>query len=235
MLLEIDELKVVAGSTEILRSISMKVEKGEIVCLLGRNGAGKSSVLKSIIGIYRAKGGKIRFEGQDITNKSAHDRVMLGLAYSPEDTRVFPGLTVEGNINLGTWITGKTERAAAFRYEEVLQVFPDLEKLMKRKGQYLSGGQKKMVSITRALALSPSLVLLDESLEGLAPVVVKGFSEAMRNIRDLGISILLAESNIRNAAQVAERSYILERGEFIFEGNPNKIMGDERLLRIVGR
>ena len=235
MLLEIDELKFAVRSTEILRSISMKVEKGEIVCLIGRNGAGKSSILKSIIGIYRPKGGKIRFKGQDITNKSAHDRVMLGLAYSPEDTRVFPGLTVEDNINLGTWITSKTERAASFRYEEALEVFPDLQKLMKRRGQYLSGGEKKMVSITRALALSPSLMLLDESLEGLAPVVVKGFSEAMRNIRDLGISVLLAESNIRNASQVAERSYIVERGEIIFEGDPNRIMEDERLLRIVGR
>ncbi len=132
-------------------------------------------------------------------------------------------------------ISEKTARGGSFSYERAFQIFPDLKKLVKRKGQYLSGGEKKMVSIMRALALSPSLMLLDESFEGLAPLAVKAFSEALRSIRDLGISILLAESNVRNASQVAQRSYIIERGEAIFEGDPDKIMEDERLLRIVGR
>jgi branched-chain amino acid transport system ATP-binding protein len=235
MLLDIQDLDFFVGKTQILRSVSLTVQKNELVCLLGRNGAGKSSILKNTIGLYRPSNGKISLSGRNITYRPTRERVLLGLSYSPEDTRVFPELTVEENINLGIWITEKRARADSFNLEKGFDIFPGLRKLIKRKGANLSGGEKKMTSITRALALSPSVILLDESLEGLAPLVVKHFTEAMKNIRDLGISILLAESNLRNASLVAESAYIVERGEIIFHGPPDEIQKDEKLLRIVGR
>ncbi|MBW1863539.1 MAG: ABC transporter ATP-binding protein [Deltaproteobacteria bacterium] len=236
MFLRIENLECRIASTNILRSCSLEVNKGEIVCLLGRNGAGKSSILKSIIGLYSTQMGKIMFNDQDITHLASHQRVMAGIAYAPEDSRLFPELTVEENIQLGFWITNKTERSGSFDLEKAFNIFPAIRKLIKREAGTLSGGEKKMVSISRALALSPSLVLLDEPLEGLSPLVVKAFSEAMENIKkDLGVSILLAESNVRNASQVAERAYIIDRGEIIFEGDPSGILEDEQLLKLVGK
>ena len=236
MFLKIENLECRIASTNILRSCSLEVNKGEIVCLLGRNGAGKSSILKSIIGLYPARMGKIMFNDQEITHLTSHKRVMAGIAYAPEDSRLFPELTVEENIQLGLWITNKTERSGSFDLEKAFNIFPAIRKLIKREAGTLSGGEKKMVSISRALALSPSLVLLDESLEGLSPMVVKAFSEAMENIKEnLGVSILLAESNVHNASRVAERSYIIDRGEIIFEGDPSRIIEDEQLLKLVGK
>ena len=236
MFLKIENLECRIASTNILRSCSLEVNKGEIVCLLGRNGAGKSSILKSIIGLYPNRMGKIMFNDQDITHLTSHQRVMAGIAYAPEDSRLFPELTVEENIQLGLWITNKTERSGSFDLEKAFNIFPAIRKLIKREAGTLSGGEKKMVSISRALALSPSLVLLDESLEGLSPLVVKAFSEAMENIKEnFGVSILLAESNVHNASRVAERSYIIDRGEIIFEGDPSRILEDEQLLKLVGK
>jgi branched-chain amino acid transport system ATP-binding protein len=235
MLAEVKDLDFYIDSIQILRSVSLKVEEGEIVCLLGRNGAGKSSIIKSIIGLYSPKSGKIIFNNRDITNLSPRKRVLLGLAYSPEDMRIFSELTVEENINLSTWITNKTERVKDFNMEKIFNVFPEIKKLLKRKGLYLSGGEKKMVSITRALALNPALLLLDESFEGLAPIVVSRFMDALKRIKDLGITILLAESNVRIASQVADRSYIVERGEIVFKGTPVEILENEKLLKLVGR
>jgi len=235
MLAEIKNIDFFIDSIQILRSVSLGVNEGEIVCLVGRNGAGKSSVIKSIIGLYSTKSGKILFRGRDITNLFPRDRVFLGLAYSPEDMRIFSELTVEENINLSLWITSGTERLKKFSIERIFDIFPEIKKLMKRKGLYLSGGEKKMVSITRALALNPTLLLLDEPFEGLAPVVFSRFREALKHIKDLGITILLAESNVRTASQVADRSYIVERGEIVFEGKPSEILENERLLKLVSR
>lgn len=236
MFLKIEDLECRIASTNILRSCSLEVDKGEVVCLVGRNGAGKSSILKTIIGLYPSRMGKILFDDRDITAMTPHERVMAGIAYAPEDSRLFPGLTVEENIRLGTWITSKTERSGSFDLEKAFHIFPAIRKLIKREANTLSGGEKRMVSISRALALSPSLVLLDESFEGLSPLVVKAFSEAIENIRkDLGVSILLAESNVHNAAQVAQRTYIIDRGEIIFEGLPSEILESEDLLKLVGK
>ncbi len=236
MFLKIEDLECRVASTNILRSCSLEVDKGEIVCLVGRNGAGKSSILKTVIGLYPSRRGKIIFDGRDITHMSSHDRVMAGIAYAPEDSRLFPELTVEENIRLGIWITSKTERSGSFDFEKAFHIFPAIRKLIKREANTLSGGEKKMVSISRALALSPSLVLLDESFEGLSPLVVKAFSEAIESIRaGLGVSILLAESNVHNAAQVAQNSYIIERGEIIFKGPPSEILENEDLLKLVGK
>ncbi|MGQ9859277.1 MAG: ATP-binding cassette domain-containing protein [Thermodesulfobacteriota bacterium] len=235
MLLEAIDLEFKVGKTHILRKIALGVDGGEVVGLLGRNGSGKSSILKNLIGIYRPTRGVIRLRDQDIAQWPARRRVGAGLAYSPEDTRVFPDLTVKENILLGTWVLEGMGRPPSLGIENAMDVFPALGNLLDRRGAQLSGGEKKMVSIARALALSPSLLLLDESFEGLAPLVVRHFIDAMKNIRSMGVSILLAESNLRNASLVVDRAYVLERGEIIFQGSPEQIEKDQRIMMIVGR
>jgi len=232
MLLKIENLDVFIGSTQILRNISLGVNEGEIVCLLGRNGAGKSSIIKSIIGLYPSRSGKIIFKEKDITSLTPRKKVLTGIGYSPEDTRIFTELTVEENINLSTWVRGKGE---IFSYEKIFGIFPKIKDFLDRKGLNLSGGEKKMVSVARALALNPSLLLLDEAFEGLAPLVVNHFMEALNQIRKLGVTILLGESNVRIVSQVTERTYIVERGEIIFEGHPREILENEKLLKLVGK
>lgn len=235
MLLKVENLDFYINTTQILRAISLGVNKGEMVCLLGRNGAGKSSIIKNIIGLYSLKSGKIIFKGKDITSFSPRERVLLGVGYSPEDTRVFSELTVEENINLSMWITNKSTKGEVFGFEKIFDIFPEIKKFLKRKGLHLSGGERKMVSIGRALALNPSLLLLDEAFEGLSPGVVNRFRDALSRIRELGVTILLGESNVRIASLVAKRSYIVERGEIVFEGHPSEILENENLLKLVGR
>lgn len=235
MLLGVEGIDFFVGKTQILRSVSLSVDQGEIVGLLGRNGAGKSSILKSIMGLYQPQQGSISYRGRDITKTSTRRRVLDGLAYAPEDARVFPELSVAENVNLGMWVAEDSAGGGHFQPAQGFEIFPKLKDLWDRKGGNLSGGEKKMVSITRALALSPSLLLLDESFEGLAPLVVRHFMEAMRRIRDLGISIILAESNLGNASLVVERAYVVERGEILFAGPPAQIAGDEKLCTIIGR
>ena len=235
MLLQVENLDFFIGSTRILRNISSTVNEDEIVCLLGRNGAGKSSLIKNIIGLYSSRSGKILFKGKDITSYSPRQKVLAGIAYSPEDAKIFSDLTVEENINLSAWIRNRAGIDKVFTFEKIFTIFPGIKKFLSRKGLHLSGGEKKMTSIARALALNPSLLLLDEAFEGLAPLVVKHFIEALSQIRELGVAILLGESNVRIASQIAGRSYIVERGEVIFEGAPREILENEKLLKIVGR
>ena len=144
-------------------------------------------------------------------------------------------LNVEENIQLSTWVTEKFRTRRLFSLDKIFSIFPAIKKFFHRKGMHLSGGEKKMVSIARALALNPSLLLLDEAFEGLAPFVVTHFMQALRQVRELGITILLGESNVRLASQLADRAYIVERGEIAFEGAPGKILEDEKLIKLVGK
>jgi branched-chain amino acid transport system ATP-binding protein len=235
MLLQMENVDLFFGSTQILRKISLNVKPEEIVFLLGRNGAGKSSIIKSIIGLYSFKSGKMVFRGKEITSYSPRMKVLSGIGYSPDDARIFADLTVEENINLSMWIRDSAEVKRIFTLEKIFEIFPAIEKFLNRRGLHLSGGEKKMTSIARALALNPSLLLLDEAFEGLSPLVVKNFIEALSRIRAMGVTILLGESNVRIASQIAERSYIIERGEVIFEGHPREILENEKLLKLVGR
>jgi len=235
MLLSIKDLDFFVRKSHILRSVSLEVNEKEIVGLLGRNGAGKSSIIKCILGLYTPKSGSILLREEDITSWTTRRRVLSGLAYAPEDARVFPDLSVKENVKLSTWIIEKRQDGETFDLELGFEIFPKLKELWERKGGNLSGGEKKMVSVTRALALKPDLLLLDESFEGLSPLVVRHFSNAMGRIRDMGISILLAESNLANTARVANRAYVIERGEAIFQGTPGKIEKEESLSLILGR
>jgi branched-chain amino acid transport system ATP-binding protein len=228
-MLEVENIEVSLGGVDILRKISLNVEEKEIVMILGRNGAGKTTTMKSIIGIIPLKKGKIFFNEKDITNFPPYKRARMGIGYAPDDRKIFTDMTAKENIEVALFNSNKKNEV----FKEVLQIFPIIEKLMNRKGGYLSGGEQKMLAIARALALSPKLLLLDEPLEGLAPIITKHFYESIKKIRDRGISILIAESNLLHASKLADRIFIMERGEIIFEGYPEEVLKKEEVLKVL--
>ena len=210
-MLELDRINTFRGPAQILRAVSLRVGEGESICLVGRNGAGKTTTIDSIMGLLPVRSGRVTFRERDITRLPAHQRALAGIGYAPEDCGIFPDLSVEENFQFTSWIV--TPRASA------------------RRGLYLSGGQKKMVAITRAMSLAPSVLLLDEPFEGLAPVVVTRFIEAVRAIKAMGISVLIAESHLANATRVADRLYAIDRGEIIFQGHPRDVFANEDVMR----
>jgi len=233
-LLTVEKANFFIGQLQVLRDISLNIAKNESIMLIGRNGAGKTSTLKTIMGLYTPTSGRIIFDGVDITKIPAHQRASkLGIAYSPEDSKVFPDLTVEENIKMGIWLAGNKKNDDKDIMETILNIFPEIKRLMKRKGIYCSGGEKKMVSVARALALRPKLILLDEPLEGLAPVVVQRFKKALTDIENMGISLLITESNVNTALSLNRKTLVIERGEIIYEGEPSEILKREDIYRIV--
>jgi len=229
VLLELDSITTYRGPAQILRSVSLAVNDGEVVCLVGRNGAGRTTIIESILGLLPIRSGTIRFRNANITRLPPHKRAKCGIGYAPEDTGVFPELTVAENLMISRWLS---ETAEGDQTEaRVFTVFPEVKLLRPRQGMNLSGGQKKMVAIARALALAPYLLILDEAFEGLAPAVVKRFRDAVTMIKSMGISILIAESNLASAAAIADRLYVVERGEIIFQGAPSEAMADATVMR----
>ena len=234
MLLEVDAINTFRGPAHILHGISLTVDDGEVVSLVGRNGAGRTTIIESIMGLLPVRSGEIRFHGQDITRMSPHRRAKCGIGYAPENAGIFPELTVAENLMISHWLSKKTARGAAQQVdaqEQALMVFPEVRKFLDRQGLNLSGGQKKMVSIARAMTLAPSLMILDEAFEGLAPVVVKRFREAVMMIKGMGISLLLADSNLTSASAIADRIYVIDRGEIIFHGTPKDALANEGVMR----
>ena len=228
--LELDRVDTFRGAAHVLRSVSLRVGPGEAVCLAGRNGAGKTTTLESAIGLLAVRAGRVVLGGTDVTRRPAHERARLGIGYAPEDAGIFPDLSVAENLQIGRWLASGGAHARALD-ERILALFPELEALSMRRGLNLSGGQKKMVAIARAMALSPSVLLLDEPFEGLAPVVVTRFIDAARKIKAMGISLLIAESNVTNAARVADRLYAIDRGEILFEGDPRRALDDAGVMK----
>jgi branched-chain amino acid transport system ATP-binding protein len=229
VLLELDSITTYRGPAQILRGVSLGIDNDEVVCLVGRNGAGRTTIIESIIGLLPVRSGTIRFRNADITRLPPHKRAKCGIGYAPEDSGIFPELTVAENLMISSWLseTAKGDETEA----RVFTVFPEVKLLRPRQGMNLSGGQKKMVAIARALALAPYLLILDEAFEGLAPAVVKRFRDAVTMIKGMGISILIAESNLASAAAIADRLYVVERGEIIFHGTPGEAMADETVMR----
>ncbi|HEX9570014.1 MAG TPA: ABC transporter ATP-binding protein [Rhodospirillales bacterium] len=235
-LLDISGVNTFRASAHVLRDVSLSVNDREVVCLVGRNGAGKTTTIESIMGLLPVKSGTIRFQDQDITGLPAHLRARLGIGYSPEDSGIFPDLTVAENLMISEWLVAEKakdagEAAVADTEARIYSVFPEVRSLTSRRGLNLSGGQKKMVAVARAMALLPSLLLLDEAFEGLAPVVVNRFRDAVNKIKDLGISILIAESNVVTASAVADRLYAIDRGEIIFHGRPDEALKNTEVMR----
>jgi branched-chain amino acid transport system ATP-binding protein len=229
VLLELARITTYRGPAQVLREVSLTVDHDQVVCLVGRNGAGRTTIIESIMGLLPIRSGAIRFRDSDISRLPAHKRARCGIGYAPEDTGIFPELTVAENLLISRWLS---ERAVDNATEtRVFAVFPEVKLLRARQGMNLSGGQKKMVAIARALALAPYLLILDEAFEGLAPAVVKRFRDAVTMIKGMGISILIAESNLASAAAIADRLYVVERGEIIFHGAPADAMADAAVMR----
>jgi branched-chain amino acid transport system ATP-binding protein len=206
---------------------------------VGRNGAGKTTTIESIIGLLPVRSGNISFLGEDLTRLPAHEIAKKGIGFSPEDCGLFSELSVRENLQIGQW-QGNTERARAFAGEATLEervfsIFPEVMALIERGGLDLSGGQRKMVAISRAMFLSPLLLLIDEPFEGLAPVVINRFRDALVKIREMGVALLMAESNFSHAALVADRLYAIDRGEIIFEGNPDDTVHNEDVMKVLSR
>jgi branched-chain amino acid transport system ATP-binding protein len=234
-MLEVERINTFRGPAQVLRDLSLTVRDGESVCLVGRNGAGKTTTIDSIMGLLPVRSGKLTFNGVDITRLPTHERALCGIGYSPEDAGIFPDLTVAENFQISQSLArGKRAPVAAGGIDErVLALFPEVKDFTQRRGLFLSGGQKKMVAIGRAITLSPSILLLDEPFEGLAPVIVTRFIEAVTKIKAMGISLLIAESNLMSASRVADRLYAIDRGEIIFEGHPRRAFDDEEVMRTI--
>ncbi len=236
-MLKLERIHTFRGTAHVLRGISLTVNAGEAVCLVGRNGAGKTTTIESIMGLLPVRSGKITFQEREITQLPPHERARLGIGYAPEDAGIFPDLTVAENFLISQWLAGagksRSSSSSSEVQDRILAVFPEARTFMQRRGLNLSGGQKKMVAIARAMALSPSILLLDEPFEGLAPVVVSRFIEAVKKIKAMGISLLIAASNLTTASRVADRLYAIDRGEIIFQGDPQSAFANEDVMKTI--
>ncbi|HYB43843.1 MAG TPA: ABC transporter ATP-binding protein [Candidatus Methylomirabilis sp.] len=235
--LELAHVNTFRGPAHVLRDISLAVGDRESVCLVGRNGAGKTTTIDSIMGLLPVRSGTVRLKGADITRVPTHRRALAGIGYSPEDAGIFPDLTVAENFRISQSLARAAGEGAAPPGDgidpRVLALFPEIANFTQRRGLFLSGGQKKMVAIGRAMTLSPSILLLDEPFEGLAPVVVSRFIDAVTRIKDMGISLLIAESNLMTASRVADRLYAIDRGEIIFQGEPRRAFEDVEVMKTI--
>jgi branched-chain amino acid transport system ATP-binding protein len=234
-MLEVDRIETYRGPVQVLRDVSLRVGAGESVVLVGRNGAGKTTTIETIMGLLPAQAGAVTFKGAAITRMPTYQRALLGIGYAPEDAGIFPDLSVAENFHICQWLArpaGKSDRRAGSVdvAERIFGVFPEVKAFMDRRGLHLSGGQKKMVAVARAMALSPSVLLLDEPFEGLAPVVVTRLIDAVNRIKAMGVSLLIAESNLMTAIRIADRLYAIDRGEIIFHGTPEDAVRNENVM-----
>jgi branched-chain amino acid transport system ATP-binding protein len=226
-LLELSALSAAYGAVQALAGLDLAVEEGEIVTLLGANGAGKSTTLRCISGLLASTRGEIRFGGEVISGLHAERVVRLGIAHVPEGRRVFPGLTVRENILLGA-SNRRAARAALKRdADEMFALFPDLVRFADTLGWMLSGGQQQMVALARGLMARPRLLLLDEPSLGLAPLIVQQVFRIIARIRESGTTVLLVEQNARIALAIADRGYVLETGRLVVSGKPDALWNNE--------
>jgi branched-chain amino acid transport system ATP-binding protein len=229
-LLELRNVASHYGSVQALKGVSLSVEQGEIVTLLGANGAGKSTTLRNISGLIPVTSGEILFEGKPISRISPEKIVRMGLAHVPEGRRIFPGLTVRENIMIGATARGRVSRQQmSDAVEEMYAIFPDLRRLSDALGWSLSGGQQQMLAVARGLMSKPRLLLLDEPSLGLAPIIVQQLFATIRAIRSQGTTVLLVEQNANMALSVADRGYVLSTGNVIVEGTPKELLGNEEV------
>jgi branched-chain amino acid transport system ATP-binding protein len=228
MLLEVSGLNTYYGRAHILADVALAVSAGEIVVLLGRNGAGKSTTMKSIMGLVRPTAGKVRFQGADITGQPSHEIARAGLGYVPEDRRIFGELSVMENLEVGR----QKPRAGApvWTPERLFAIFPNLAEMRNRPGARMSGGEQQMLTIARTLMGNPCAILLDEPSEGLAPVMVQHLEEIVLDLKRERLSILLVEQNLYSALAVADRVYILETGRVVHQGDAATLAQQTDLL-----
>jgi branched-chain amino acid transport system ATP-binding protein len=229
-LLELDNLHTYYGHIHALKGINVSVNEGEIVTLVGANGAGKSTTLRTISGIVRARRGSVRLKGKDITSMKAHDVAALGIGHVPEGRRIFPLLTVRENLEIGAWNTTNKAQIQE-RAEHNFELFPRLKERLTQKGGTLSGGEQQMLAIARALMAQPSILLLDEPSMGLAPVLVESIFDIIKRINAEGRTILLVEQNALMALEVAHRGYVLQTGQIVLSDTASALMNNDIVRR----
>ena len=229
--LRIDGLQTYYGKIHALKGISLSVQKGQIVTLLGANGAGKSTTLKTISGLVRSAAGKITFLGKDITTTPPHDIVRMGLIQAPEGRRIFKGLSVQENLDLGGFTNVQDKAGKERRLQYIFELFPILFNRRKQDSALLSGGEQQMLAIGRALMTEPKLMLLDEPSMGLAPFLIQAIMKIIRKLNEQGTTILLVEQNAKVALKLADYGYVLETGKIVIEGDGATLRQDESIVK----
>ncbi|MDR1612554.1 MAG: ABC transporter ATP-binding protein [Planctomycetota bacterium] len=227
-MLELKDLRVAYGPVTALHHLNLTVERGEIVSILGANGAGKSTTLMTISGLARPKAGSIHFEGRRIDTLKSHEVVRLGITQAPEGRRIFGPLTVQENLILGAF-TRADHHAWKKRLEWIYELFPRLEERTEQMAGTLSGGEQQMLAIGRALMAEPQLLLLDEPSLGLAPLLVKSIFNTIKSINDAGVTIILVEQNARAALKLADRAYVLDVGHLVLEGRASDLLDNPKV------
>jgi branched-chain amino acid transport system ATP-binding protein len=230
-LLEVEDLHAGYGRMEILKGVSLRVESGQIVSIIGPNGAGKSTVFKTLFGLLPARQGRVRFAGEDVTNRPPADLLRRGITYVPQGRNVFPLMTVDENLRLGAYIRPPSTELER-EVERVYGIFPMLREARTKRAAELSGGQQQMLEMGRALLLRPRLMLLDEPTLGLAPLVFREIFRIIEGLRQAGQTILMVEQNAAKALELSDYAYVLELGRNRFDGTGEAIRNDERVRRL---
>jgi branched-chain amino acid transport system ATP-binding protein len=231
MLLEVRDLHVFYGRIEAIKGISFSVDEGQVVTLIGANGAGKSTTMKTISGVRPVARGSVWFEGRDITKVPAYERVAMGICQAPEGRGIFPGMSVMENLEMGCYLRKDRKSDARQQdYDRVFGLFPRLAERRTQPGGTLSGGEQQMLAIGRALMAKPRVLLLDEPSMGLAPMLIAQIFRIVREINDQGTTVLLVEQNAAQALRLAERAYVLETGRIVKEGAGDALLSDESVI-----
>jgi branched-chain amino acid transport system ATP-binding protein len=230
-LLEVDDIHAGYGKLEILRGVSLRVESGQVVSIIGPNGAGKSTVFKTLFGLLPVRQGRVRFDGEDITNRPPADLLRRGMTYVPQGRNVFPLMTVDENLRLGAYVRPRSAELER-EVDRVYETFPMLRDARGKRAAELSGGQQQMLEMGRALLLRPRLMLLDEPTLGLAPLVFREIFRIIADLRRAGQTILMVEQNAAKALEISDYAYVLELGRNRFDGSGDAIRSDERIRRL---
>jgi branched-chain amino acid transport system ATP-binding protein len=228
MMLEVEGIHTFYGLSHILFGVSLRVDLREVVCLLGRNGAGKTTTMKTIIGILPPKQGNIRFKGEEIIGIEPYLLTRKGIGYIPDDRRIFADLTVGENLEIGE---RKAKGGEGWSRERIHGLFPALKNIESRKGGCLSGGEQKMLAIARALMGNPEFLLLDEPFEGLAPLLVHALEDHISKLREAGLTVLIAEQNVRSTLRISDRGYIIDNGQIRYHGSITELRDNEEVRK----
>jgi branched-chain amino acid transport system ATP-binding protein len=229
MILEMKDVHTFYGTSHVLFGVSLDVDRGEVVCLMGRNGAGKSTTFRTVMGLTPPRGGAVFFKGRDVTRLKVHTRARLGIGYVPEDRQIFPELSVRENLDIGR--SSGIHRKNGWNIDRIYGLFPVLEKYDRKPGGQLSGGEQQMLTIARTLMGNPELVLLDEPTEGLAPVIVIALKEMILRLKEMGTTILLSEQNVKFAVKVSDRVFIIDNGAIRYKNDIKGFVEDERVQK----
>jgi branched-chain amino acid transport system ATP-binding protein len=230
-MLALDNVNAYYGDSHILHGVSFAVNAGEVVCLLGRNGAGKTTTVLTIMGYLKPRPGHIRYRDRDIAALAPYQVARLGFGFVPQDRGIFPSLTVRENLTVFARGGGQGADGRRWTLERIFDLFPNLRARERNLGFQLSGGEQQMLSIARALLLNPTLLLLDEPSEGLAPMIVQEIIDVLKSLKREGLAILLVEQNLRAALAVADRHHVMNKGEICFTGSSAELAGNDFVLR----